>query len=734
MIGSQVSAERFYAATGRKTYITSSAFLELIKSFARLTIAKQEEIMDAKSRYMGGLDKLDFAASQVAQMQTELTNLQPKLAHAVQESSKMLGIIEQETIKVEQATELVRQDEKVANAQAEASQALKSECEADLALAIPILEEAINALNTLKPQDITLVKSMKNPPDAVKMVMAAVCIMRDIPPDRVPDPATGRKILDYWGPSLKLLGDINFLQTLKDYDKDNIPPALMAKIRKEYLPNKDFKPSVVAKASSAAEGLCKWIIAMDMYDVVAKEVAPKKAKLEIAEREYAATMALLEEKRAQVRALEDKLAHLTEQLNEANDRKQALQDDVKLCENKLERANKLINGLGGEKARWTQAARSLQNNYDCLAGDILVSCGIIAYLSPFTTPFRVESVNKWRDYVFGLQIPSSAEFNLLKILGSEIKIQGWNIHGLPRDAFSIENSIIVDSSKRWSLMVDPQGQANKWIKNMEKQNDLKIIKFTDADYMKTVELCVSTGKPLLLENVMEDLEAPLDPVLFKLTFSQGGMSYISLGDNVVEYNANFKLYMTSKLRNPHYLPDVFNKVTIVNFALTVAGLEDQLLGIVVAKERPDLEDKRQNLIVQSAANKKDLSDVEEMILKTLSQSKGNILEDETAIQVLDSSKLLSEDIIKKQEATKETEEKIESFRHNYRSIAQHSASLYYCVTDLPNIDPMYQYSLTWFINIYVMSIETANKSRSLDRRLAFLTDTFTYNLYCNVCR
>lgn len=297
---SKVVADRFYEATGRKTYVTSSAFLELIKSFARLTVAKQEEIMDAKNRYMGGLDKLEFAATQVAQMQTELTNLQPRLAQAVKESSKMLAIIEQETVKVEQATELVRDDEKVANLQAEASQALKSECEADLALAIPILEEAINALNTLKPQDITLVKSMKNPPDAVKMVMAAVCIMRDIAPDRVPDPATGRKILDYWGPSLKLLGDINFLQTLKDYDKDNIPPALMAKIRKEYLPNKDFKPSVVAKASSAAEGLCKWIIAMDMYDVVAKEVAPKKAKLEIAEREYAATMALLEEKRGQV--------------------------------------------------------------------------------------------------------------------------------------------------------------------------------------------------------------------------------------------------------------------------------------------------------------------------------------------------------------------------------------------------------------------------------------------------
>ena len=61
-----------------------------------------------------------------------------------------------------------------------------------------------------------------------------------------------------------------FLQSLKEFDKDDIAPSIMKKIRTEYLPNKDFKPSVVAKASSAAEGLCKWVIAMDMYDKVAK--------------------------------------------------------------------------------------------------------------------------------------------------------------------------------------------------------------------------------------------------------------------------------------------------------------------------------------------------------------------------------------------------------------------------------------------------------------------------------
>ncbi|KAJ8974696.1 hypothetical protein NQ317_015225 [Molorchus minor] len=693
-------SDEFYRQLSRKTYITSASYLGLIKSFTDLTNKKQAEIMTAKKRYLGGLEKLYHAAVSIGEMQISLADLQPQLKEMSAKATQMARQIEQEAVSVEKASALVKEDEKVANKQAAAAKALKMECEADLAEALPILEEAIAALDTLKPADITLVKSMKNPPEPIKIVMAAVCIIKGVKPDRVPDVASGRMVLDFWAPSKRLLGDINFLQSLKDFDKDNIKPDIMQKLRKEYIPLKDFKPQIVAKASSAAEGLCKWIIAMDMYDKINKVVAPKKAKLAAAELELANTMALLTEKRNQVKALEEKLAILNEKLEEAIAKQNELQDNVNLCNDKLVRAQKLIGGLGGEKARWTAAAEALQVQYDGLAGDILMSCD-------------------WHKNVKNLNIPTADVYDMVTVLGSDVKIQNWYISTLPRDSFSTENAIIMDTSRRWSLFIDPQLQANNWIKKMEK---------------KEQSVAVHSGWPVLVENIGEELQAPLDPLLYKTVFKQAGMEVIALGENVIEYNKNFRLYLTSNLRNPHYLPEVFNRVTIINFALTLEGLQDQLLGIVVAVEKPDLQQLKEELIVQKAENKKALKDTEEKILKTLSESKGDILEDEKAIQILDDSKILSAEIREKQEKSLEIEKSIEEFREKYNGVSKHSAVLYYCISDLANVDPMYQYSLDWFINLYIGSIQRAEKFKSIEKRCLSLINAFTFDLYSNITR
>lgn len=211
---------------------------------------------------------------------------------------------------------------------------------------------------------------------------------------------------------------------------------------------------------------------------------------------------------------------------------------------------------------------------------MLVAAASVAYLGAFTSSYRAGLVELWLKECKDYQIPSSETYSLIEVLADPYDIRMWNTCGLPRDSVSTENAIIVTKAGRWPLMIDPQEQANRWIKNMETPFGLKIIKLTDTSFMRILESGIRVGMPVLLEEVGETLDPVLAPVLLKQTFIQGGRTLIHLGDSDVEYDDNFRFYITTKLSNPHYLPEICIQATIVNFTVTPSGLEDQLLVYV----------------------------------------------------------------------------------------------------------------------------------------------------------
>ncbi|KAG4091689.1 dynein heavy chain and region D6 of dynein motor-domain-containing protein [Neocallimastix lanati (nom. inval.)] len=734
-LSSQELSTKLFNTLRRHTYVTPTSYLELIKTYKRLLTMKRAEISNIKNRYDVGLGQLAQAAEQISIMQTNLNDLKPQLIKTSKETDEMLVVVQRESAEVEKKKAVVQKDEEVANKKASEAKAIKDECEGELAVALPALEAALEALDTLKPADITLVKSMKNPPSAVKLVMEAICIMKDIKPARIKDPSgSGKMIEDYWGPALKMLGDPHFLASLKSYDKDNIPPRIIQKIRTTHIPNPDFDPNVVKNSSSAAEGLCKWVIAIEKYETVRKVVAPKQEALAKAEAELAIEMEKLNSKRAELKEVEDKMALLQSQYDENIQKKTDLQNLIEKNTNMLIRAEKLIGGLGGETTRWTEASERYGVLYGTITGDALLASAMVSYLGAFTSAFRQEAVTDWNKKINDKNIKCSENFTLESTLGDPIQIRSWILSGLPNDTFSKDNGIIAFNTIRWPLFIDPQGQASKWIKNLEKKNNLSVIKLSDADFIRNLENAIQFGTPALIENVGEELDSVLESLLVKQLFKSSGVLCIKIGDDIVEYSNDFRLYITTKLRNPHYKPEIFTKVTVLNFMITPDGLEDQLLGIVAAKERPDLEEERNKLIVASAENSKQLKELEDKILELISSFEGNILEDESAVNVLSSSKVLSNEISEKQKIAQETEREIEITRTGYRPIAVHSSILFFVIADLANIEPMYQYSLVWFINLFLQSIEESEKSSDIEIRINNLKNYFTYSLYCNVCR
>jgi dynein heavy chain len=221
-----------------------------------------------------------------------------------------------------------------------------------------------------------------------------------------------------------------------------------------------------------------------------------------------------------------------------------------------------------------------------MVGDIALAAGAIAYSGPFVPSYRAALLTEWCDALVEAAVPHSPGATLVSTLADPVKVRAWTIAGLPTDAVSVENAIIISKARRWPLMIDPQvgpakvwgrsanklvwgeattnsarcliaalatvacqcclrpsvpqGQANRWVKCMERDNGLEVVKPSAKDFLRTLENAVRFGRPVLLEDVGEALDAVLEPLLLRVTYKQGGSEVLKLGDSVIPYHQNFR--------------------------------------------------------------------------------------------------------------------------------------------------------------------------------------------------
>jgi dynein heavy chain len=730
--GIYATTDRFRKVIKRHYYVTPTSYLELINSFTTLIGRQRNAVTTAKGRYDGGLEKINTTATMVDGMKAELEALQPVLKKTSEENALKMIDIEAGQKDAAVTRAIVEKEEAIANEQAESARIMSEDCQKDLDEAMPALHDAVNALKSLSKADITEVKAMKTPPSAVILTSHALCYMFGVSAVKVKAPDGKGKVDDYWEPSKKILySDTKLLENMINYDKDNMSDQLVAKVTPFYH-DPAFAPDIVAKGSKAAAGICKWIRAMVVYNRVAKVVEPKKLQLAEAQAASAIALATLAEKKAELQEVVDRVQKLEDDLAFSKQKQDDLEKQAETCRVQLIRAEKLLVNLGGEKGRWEVLSEKLGVAFVNLTGDILISAGVVAYMGVFNQLLRTESLTSWLDKLHEEKIPAGASFDLAAIIGDEIKIRQWLINKLPNDTVSKENAIIQDNARRWPLMIDPQLQANKWIRS-EHGEKLKVLRLSRSDYGRMLENAIQFGFPVLIENILETLDPMLEPLLQKATFKAGSLLMIRLGDTTLEYNVDFKLFLTTKLPNPHYAPEICVTVAMLNFVTTVEGLADQLLAVLVAKEYPDIEARRQNLIVESAESAAQLKDIENKILYLLSESKGNILEDEVLINTLADSKVQSVRIEERVVVQERTKREILETQKILQPVAERSANLFFVTSDLSTVEPMYQYSLEWFVNIYVTAIDGAEKARG-EARLRNLNNEFIKRLYDNVCR
>ncbi|XP_004521647.2 dynein heavy chain 2, axonemal [Ceratitis capitata] len=707
------------AEVKRHNYVTSPNYLELVSGFKALLENKRFEVSSSANKLRNGLSKIQETQEKVSIMSEELKISSEQVKILAKECEEFIAIIEiqkaeatDQKEKVDAEAIIIRQEEVVCLD-------LAATAQADLDVVMPMIDAAIKALDALSKKDVAEVKSYGRPPMKIEKVMEAVLILLGKEPT--------------WENAKKVLGEVNFLNDLKNFDRDHVTDKTLKRIGL-YTKNPELEPDKVAIVSVACKSLMQWIMAIENYAKVYRIVAPKQEKLDNAMRSLAEKQAMLAAAMKKLEELNAAIAELYRQLNEKTELLNELRIKEERLRKQLERAIILVESLSGERERWIETVASLDLAFEKLPGDCLLATAFTSYLGPFDTKYREILVEKWIGLIVSNQIPCTDEMKITLFLSDAVTIREWNIQGLPADDFSTENGVIVMGGQRWPLIIDPQSQANTWIKNFEANNDLKVIDFSQTDYLRSLERALSAGNPVLLQNVGESLDQAINPILRKSFTMQGGQKLIKFNDKYITYNDAFKLYITTKITNPHYPPEISSKTTIVNFAVKQDGLQAQLLGIIVRKEKPALEEQKDELVLTIARNKRTLIELDNEILRLLNESRGSLLEDDELFATLQKSRQTSV-LVKESLATAEvTEIEIDAARQEYQPAAERAAILFFVLMDMSKIDPMYEFSLAAYILLFIQSIERSPKHQIVYERIQNINDYHTYSVYKNTCR
>ena len=655
------ACDEYFGKFRRNVYVTPKSYLSFLAGYKSLYSVKVGEVKELADKINSGLSKLFEAKEDVNRMKGELAIKNTELAEAQKKSEVLLKEISASTAVAEKEKKKVATIVEAVSKKAEEIGTVKADAEHDLAKAQPALDAAVAALNSITPKDIQGLKALKNPPDVVKRIFDAVLVLRQYPvkPKTEYVDVKGYMVLvANYEDSIKMMSESSFLNDLMNFPKEQINDET-CELLLPYFAAPDFNFESAQKASGNVAGLCNWANAMETYHFVAKEVEPKiialrgaEAELKTAEKEKKAA----EDNMAQV---QEKLDVMQAQFDAAMAEKQRLEEDAIATQKKMDSANALIGALGGEEIRWTAQSAEFDAQIQRLTGDCAIASSFTSYLGPFNKEFRdlLQSRDFYGDCV-NRGIPVTENLKVTDFMADPTELGEWNLQGLPTDELSIQNGIMVTRATRYPVLIDPQGQGINWIKNREEQNMLKVTSLQDKFFRNHLEDCLSFGKPMLIENIEDTLDPVLDPVLEKRAIRKGKGYIIALADKEVDFTPSFSLFVTTRLPNPHFTPELSAKVTIIDFTVTMAGLEDQLLAKLILKEKHELEEQRQQLVEEVASYRKKIKQLEDDLLYRLSSSTGNLLDDTELIDVLAMTKTTAQEVGEKLATANETNARI----------------------------------------------------------------------------
>lgn len=637
--------------------------LNFISHFASIYKNKISELESNKRHLATGLSKINTAYYDVSKLKTKLSEkescLNEKDVQAKEKLEQMLGNqCEAEKKRLVSIENRRQYQEKKQKVEERRKVVLK-----ELSDIQPLLEDAKASVGNIGKHQLAEVRTMTNPPIAVKVAVESVCIL------------LGHKI-DSWKDVQAVLKRDDFITNILNHKADDIEPQVQRELANLIECNADINVEVVNRASKACGPLYSWALAQLKYSCIIAHVKPLKLEVHTLERELEAIETLARNLSNTIEVLEQSINSYQREYSLLMDEIRTLRCEMSHVRKQVNRNVNILKSLASEKERWEAGVRSYQERLKLILGDSFLAAACLALFGPLEQSQRASLFKEISSYLSELNIAHTKSLSIADYLSTLPERMEWGTFLNSSDAFYIENIIMVLKSSRYPLILDPSGQISNFMLKFYGDRGISVSSFHEKNFLRTVKECLKLGIPLLLKNA-EYYDNILDN-LVKMNFDYNNEEgyTVCVGLDKVEVSSNFFLFLISDETLSGVSPSLLNHTNIINFAATDESVQSSCLDTILKYEKSDLEKRKNESIRLQSEYKIKLRNLEERLLKLLNDTKIDIIDDDDLLTTLESLKNESSEINNEAAKTDLLIEETNNSSEIYNDVAESCSILY----------------------------------------------------------
>ncbi|KAH3679918.1 hypothetical protein WICMUC_000661, partial [Wickerhamomyces mucosus] len=692
--------------------------IEFIRAFSQIFQFKETELQEYQRHINSGLVKLKETVLKVKYLKTELSEKESKLKSKEVEARALLNKILSEQSEAERKQEASIEIQHALEKQKVLINEQRNNFMEDLSLAEPAVLEARKGVKNIKKQHLTELRSMSSPPATVQLTLESVCVLLGYD-------------VRVWRDVLQVIRKDDFIANIVNFDcETQVTPEVREFMEANYLRRKEYTFEAANRASQACGPLFQWVEAQVKYSWVLEKITPLKEHVLNLENDSIQT-------KARLLAIEDMINELEESIDNYKNGYSDIIRDVEIIKQemidvqaKVSRSMELVDDLTLERTRWSNSIQQFDKQRSFITGNSLLSAGFLTYAGTMNYKDRELFFTFSKDLLSTSGITFDPYMTINGYLSDPNKLLDWTSNGLSNDDLFLENATILENTTNVPYIIDPFGQfIDVLSQKISSKGKLVVTSFLNDSFVRTLENALRFGGFLLIQDA-EYFDPVISPILNNDFQKVGGRTLINIGGRSIDYANDFQLYLHTSDQSAIISSFVHTRTTIIDFSITDLSLERQTTNMTLLSERPDIEKQRIEMIRLESEYKLRLRELEDSLLTSLSESSGDLLQNQDLVDTLQKLKIESKEVETKAQETADVMSDIEKIAFIYQNFSSCSSLLFTVVNSLKLLNQFYQFSLTSYVkNIKSVLADSTYRGGSESKRVSHLVHALYKEVY-----